>query len=246
MARLFEFAHLSDRCPNYGIYDRLAAGKTKTNSRYDNRMAGPAWDDEVASERAEANLAKLTAVIPSESNESRSLPTAKLARDWHREMVQGTEIPDDAYRGGFRGDAHPALVDYEVTVGGLPTTRACDVPGEMHKLMSELQQRVACLDEVDKQGDPSVLDPDFVKAVLETAAWLHCEWVRIHPFVNGNGRTARMWVLWLCGRYGLPPLLKVRPRPDMGYNAASQLGATGDYGLFLQYLLFRYNTISDN
>jgi hypothetical protein len=161
-------------------------------------------------------------------------------------MVQGIEIPDDAYRGGFRGDAHPALADYEVTVGGLPTTRASDVREEIRKLMSELRDRVSWLDELDTQGDPSTLAPDFVKAVLETAAWLHCEWVRIHPFVNGNGRTARMWVLWLCGRYGLPQLLALRPRPEMGYNAVAQLGVTGEYGLFLQYLLVRYNALSDN
>lgn len=208
-------------------------------------MAGPEWDDEVESERARANLAQLTVTIPSSSNESRSLPTVKLARDWHQEMVLGIKIPDDSYRGGFRGDTHPALADYEVTVGTLPTTRACDVADQIDQLMLELGERVSRLDELDAQGDQAILVPDFVKAVLETAAWLHCEWVRIHPFVNGNGRTARMWVLWLCGRYGLPLLLKLRPRPDMGYNSASQLGVTGDHSLFLQYLLFRYNIISE-
>lgn len=208
-------------------------------------MAGPAWDDDVASERADANLAKLTIDIPSASNQSRSLPTAELARYWHREMVRGLEIPDDAYRGGFRGDAHPALADYEVTVGALEITRARDVAEEIRQMMVELEVRISCLDELDKQGDPEILDPSFVRAILETAAWLHCEWVRVHPFVNGNGRTARMWVLWLCGRYGLPQLLALRPRPDLGYNTAAQLGVTGEHGLFLQYLLVRYNAISD-
>jgi hypothetical protein len=206
-------------------------------------MAGPAWDDEVESERVAANLAKLAVAIPTESNGSRSLPSAKLVRDWHREMVQGVTISDDAYRGGFRGEAHPALVDYEVTVGGLPTTRACNVADEIDRLMSELESRVSYLDELDRQGDQNFLAVAFVQEILETAAWLHCEWVRIHPFVNGNGRTARMWVLWLCGRYGLPSLLNLRPRPDMGYNSASQLGVTGDYSLFLQYLLVRYNSL---
>jgi fido (protein-threonine AMPylation protein) len=212
------------------------------SSHYDEKMAGPAWDDEVASERADANLARLAVEIPSASNESRSLPTANLARTWHREMLDGVEVPDDAYRGGFRGDAHPALIDYEVTVGGLSTARACDVSKEISQLMTELERRVSNLDDADAQADPSILTPDFVEEVLGTAAWLHSEWVRVHPFANGNGRTARMWVLWLCGRYGLPPLLALRPRPDMGYNAASQLGVTGDHNLLLQYLLYRYNT----
>jgi hypothetical protein len=167
-----------------------------------------------------------------------------MVRDWHRSWLQGVEVPDEAYRGGFRGDSHPALADYEVTIGGLPTTRAASVGEEVRKLVKELQNQVTWLDEVEALEDPSVLDPSFVVKVLELAAWLHCEWVRIHPFVNGNGRTARMWVLWLCARYGLPQLLALRPRPDMGYNSAAQLGTLGEHGLFLQYLLVQYNKVS--
>jgi fido (protein-threonine AMPylation protein) len=207
-------------------------------------MPGPAWDDDVASMRAIENLTKLAVSIPAESIQSRAMPTASMARDWHRSMLQGVEVPDEMYRGGFRGDAHPALVDYEVTIGGLPMTRAASVSEEIRKLVTELQNQVTWLDEVEALEDPAVLDPDFVLKVLELAALLHCEWVRIHPFVNGNGRTARMWILWLCSRYGLPQLLALRPRPDMGYDSAAQLGTLGEHGLFLQYLLVRYNKIS--
>jgi Fic/DOC family len=172
------------------------------------------------------------------------MPTSSMARGWHRSMLEGVEVPDDAYRGGFRGDVHPALADYEATIGGLPVTRAADVGEEVRKLVRELQNEVTWLDEVEALEDPTVLNPDFVKKVLEHAAWLHCGWARIHPFVNGNGRTARMWVLWLCGRYGLPQLLALRPRPnDTGYDSATQLGTLGEHGLFLQYLLLRYNKV---
>ncbi len=204
-------------------------------------MAGPAWDDEVASAKVEENLTDLTVSIVSAASTSREAPTADLVLGWHRDMLDGVAIPDDAYRGAFRGSAHPALETYEVTVGRLPTTRAADVPAEVDHLISELQDRVSVLDELDKQGNPDILTAVFVEAVLETAAWLHGEWVRIHPFVNGNGRTARMWVLWLCGRYGLPQLLPLRPRPDMGYSPACLLSMTGDHSLFRQYLLVRYN-----
>jgi hypothetical protein len=204
-------------------------------------VAGPAWDDEVASAKIEENLADLTVRIVSAASTSREAPTADLVLGWHRDMLDGVAIPDDAYRGAFRGSAHPALENYEVTVGSLPTTRAADVLAEVDHLISELQDRILALDELDKQGDPDILTAAFVEAVLETAAWLHGEWVRIHPFVNGNGRTARMWVLWLCGRYGLPQLLPLRLRPDMGYSPASLLSMTGDHSLFRQYLLVRYN-----
>jgi hypothetical protein len=204
-------------------------------------MAGPAWDDDDFSARAAENLTKLTAAIPADSSESSTLPTADLARYWHRAMTLGTNVPDEAYRGGFRGDPHPALADYEVAVGGLEVTRACHVTEEIDHLVSELQSRVIALDELDAQSSPEILDPQFVEAVLETAAWLHCEWVRIHPFANGNGRTARMWVIWVCGRYGLPRLLTLRPRPDLGYNATARSGVLGKHEFFFQYLLVQYN-----
>jgi fido (protein-threonine AMPylation protein) len=206
-------------------------------------VAGPAWDDEVSSVRADENLTNVRIRIISASRASRSTPTDEMVRGWHREMVDGIDIPDDAYRGGFRGDPHPALADYEVTVGKLFATRASDVASEVSKLISELQARVTDLDDLDAQGDPSTLDAAFVENVLDTAALLHGEWIKIHPFVNGNGRTARMWVLWLCSRYGLPQLLPLRPRPDMGYGPASLLSMTGDHGLFLQYLLVRFNSL---
>jgi fido (protein-threonine AMPylation protein) len=209
-------------------------------------MPGPAWDDDDTSTRATENITGLALSIPATSSGSRAMPTASMARDWHRSMFEGVEVPDDAYRGGFRGDSHPALIDYEVTAGGLPTTRAASVGEEVRKLIRELQNQVTWLDEVDALEDPSVLDPDFVMKILEPTAWLHCGWVRIHPFANGNGRTARMWALWLCSRYGLPQLLALRPRPsDTGYDAATKLGTLGEHGLFLQYLLLRYNKISN-
>jgi Fic family protein len=202
-------------------------------------MAGPAWDDEMASARVEQNLLDVAAGIIALAG-GRELPNEDLVREWHRRMLEGVDLPDDAYRGAFRGDPHPAVADYQVAVGGLATVPFADVRLAIRDLVSHLQARVGELDRMDAQlGDQ--LSAHFIEQVLEVAAWLHGEWVRIHPFVNGNGRTARMWVLWLCVRYGLPQLLPLRPRPDMVYGPASLLSMTGNHSLFGQYLLMRYN-----
>ena len=49
--------------------------------------------------------------------------------------------------------------------------------------------------------------------MIELAAFAHGEWVRIHPFTNGNGRTSRIWANLIMARYGMPPVLAMRPRP---------------------------------
>ena len=38
-------------------------------------------------------------------------------------------------------------------------------------------------------------------------------WIRIHPFVNGNGTTARLLVIWIAARYGFGGVISAKPRP---------------------------------
>jgi hypothetical protein len=71
------------------------------------------------------------------------------------------------------------------------------------------------------------LDPDGLEAVIELAAWAHSEWVRIHPFCNGNGRIARSLTNAILMRYGLPPVLRLRPRPASPYGHAGAEGMEG-------------------
>jgi Fic/DOC family protein len=90
-----------------------------------------------------------------------------------------------------------------------------------------MQRTVARLDA--KYPDDDSLDDDGMSAVIELAAWAHAEWIRIHPFANGNGRTARVWANLLLMRYGLPPAVTLRPRPGGGYGAAGAVAMQGDW-----------------
>ena len=51
----------------------------------------------------------------------------------------------------------------------------------------------------------------------------------MHPFANGNGRTARLLANAIALRYGLPPFVRLRPRPGLGYPAAAEASMRGDY-----------------
>lgn len=55
---------------------------------------------------------------------------------------------------------------------------------------------------------------DALAALITLCAESHGEWVRIHPFANGNGRTALLWANWCAVRYCLPPFVRLKPRPD--------------------------------
>lgn len=62
---------------------------------------------------------------------------------------------------------------------------------------------VKYLDELVPAG--SLPSAELLNAVLDDCGWAHAEWVRIHPFAKGNGRTARVWASLIDMRYGLRP-----------------------------------------
>ena len=84
-------------------------------------------------------------------------------------------------------------------------------------------------------------DPDALRSVVQLAATIHGEWVRIHPFANANGRTARLWANWSVLRFGLPPFVSLRPRPNRpSYGEAAMVSMSGSHeamgGVFLDML----------
>jgi Fic family protein len=69
---------------------------------------------------------------------------------------------------------------------------------------------------------PSNSEPnaDQLAAILDLCAWAHAEWVRIHPFANGNGTRRASGGDYLAMRYGVPPFIRLRPRPNSSYGEA--------------------------
>jgi Fic family protein len=102
----------------------------------------------------------------------------------------------------------------------------------------EIQDVLAYLDNmVLPYTEPNA---DQTAAIVAVCAWAHAEWVRIYPFANGNGRTARLWSNSLAMRYGLPPFVGLRPRPKVDYRLVRELAMRGDWeptaAVFLQLL----------
>lgn len=181
------------------------------------------WDGD--SPRLRQNLTKVLRDIR-DSALRRDVPSFEAARQWQSDAMAGLEVPRPEYVGRFRSER--GLRTYRTVVGGIEAVLPSDVARQLALFEQRLQRAAAALDQRYPAGHE--LDADGLAAVLDLCAWAHSEWVRIHPFANGNGRTARMWANLLLMRYGLPPVVRLRPRPDSEYGAAAGKAMGGDWG----------------
>lgn len=192
-------------------------------------MPTPWADDPADAPLIAANAARVLSGIASDADR-REPPTVALAQQWHRDLYDGIARPFDYYAGEFRDSDQnfPDLIDYEVQVGGALGVPAAQVPQALQRFERGAQTAAARLDAVIPVGqDPSVIAPTELHGVLTYCAVLHGNWVRIHPFANGNGRTARLWANWSALRYGLPPFVTIKPRPHHPYGAAAAASMAG-------------------
>jgi fido (protein-threonine AMPylation protein) len=185
--------------------------------------AGPNWadDDPAEAPLIAGNCADLLRDLAVTAAQ-RPPPTLFDVRQWHRRIYAGCVPPLACYVGNFRGDARYAeLVDFEVGIGtpmpdGLPEkvgVWARDLQPLLDAFEQGLQRAVAVLDTALPVGQPPAT-VDELDSVVRLAAEVHGEWLRLHPFANGNGPTARVWAASLALRYALPVFVQLKPRPD--------------------------------
>jgi fido (protein-threonine AMPylation protein) len=191
-----------------------------------------AWnDDPPGSEtRIAANIRAVGAQIYSDASHRRP-PSLTVAQDWHRAVYAGVQLPVPYYAGEVRDSDRrfPELIGYEVQIGRLRGVPAAQVPAELQILQTRARNAVAGPDGAIPVGNLPAT-PVELRSVLLLAANLHGEWVRIHPFANGNGRIARLWVIWVAARYSLPPFIRLEPRPaGLPYAAAALASMSGQH-----------------
>lgn len=101
-----------------------------------------------------------------------------------------------------------------------------EVPERMHQLINELNVR--------KNNIKSSID------AVELACWFHLEYITIHPFYDGNGRTARIFTNLILISYGLPPLyIKEEERNAYYQYLADIQGYGGSPELFYEFMADR-------
>lgn len=174
--------------------------------------------------------------------ERRQFPTAELVCSWHKGIF-GQLVPVPYYAGGFRNDnpKEPCLQGYDVEVGSILGAPSKEVLPRVETFFKEFKSKLRELDHATQQG--SHFGASEIDELASLAAWAHGEWIRIHPFANGNGRTARLLTNYVFIRYDFGPvsILRLRPRPDQPYEqAAISSMASGNHdpmkGLLLDLL----------
>lgn len=183
----------------------------------------PDWDED-----SPALAENLTAALRlcRDAAIARNAPSRELPRAWQIRTLEALDVPDPAYVGAFRGEK--GLETCNVRIGFAFGTDAGLVLEELSAFEQTLTKAVAALDALIPAGQLPA-NEDQLNAVIELCAWTHAEWVRIHPFANGNGRTARLWTAFIAMRYGIPPFVTLRPRPGDPYAAACAAAMTGDW-----------------
>lgn len=180
------------------------------------------WDDD--SQQLHINLRRVLSDALQEARQ-RLTPTVEQARGWHSNVMRGLISPESQYVGRFRGES--SLEGCEVEIGNYRGVSSNHVAEELKRFEEKLQKTVDALDGLIVPGQD--MSADDVAAVIDLCAWVHSEWIRIHPFTNGNGRTARLWANCIAMRYGLPPFVRLRPRPDGGYGVVSAKAMEGQW-----------------
>jgi fido (protein-threonine AMPylation protein) len=202
-----------------------------------------AWNDDPPGSEPQiaANVAAILNAVAAAAP-VRHPPTVTMAQDWHREIYRGIALPVPYYAGEIRDSdpAYPELNPYEVKIGGFDGAPSAIVPLELTRFEDTARRAVSVLDgTIAAGGEPA--DGRQLLSVITLCASMHGEWVRIHPFANGNGRTARLWANWAALRYGLPAFVGIKPRPaGIAYALASFASMERHHqvmtGVFLQML----------
>ena len=71
---------------------------------------------------------------------------------------------------------------------------------------------------------------------IERATILHGEFVKIHPFLDGNGRTSRLLLNFELMKNGYPPIIIEKSERAIYFESLEKGSLTGDWTDFIQFV----------
>jgi Fic family protein len=143
------------------------------------------------------------------------------------------------FAGNYRGDARfKCLRDYQVgipsdgTVGTMPHL----VASELATLKQTIEQFINALEGTAAQG---LSAQDRMIYIVQGVSFVLAEFLRIHPYANGNGHMGRFTIWALLLRLGVVPQqwpLEERP-PDPPYSSCLQAFRQGQPEFLWRFML---------
>jgi fido (protein-threonine AMPylation protein) len=136
-------------------------------------------------------------------------------------------VPLDYYAGNFRqNDAARPCLGIDVGVGAIAGANFHLVSAKVDQLVSGLG---VGLGQIEVRW--TVLSgPERARQLAVLAGTAIGEFIRIHPFINGNGRVSRLLWRWFLNRFSVPAQIRIEPRPAGQYEAIMAASMQGDDG----------------
>lgn len=152
---------------------------------------------------------------------------------WHMVLFRDV-VPLDYYAGNYRQDdrKRPCL-GVSIEIGGVQGSLYQLVPTSMARLFDTVRSAL-----IRTEMEWNSLTPRN-RSVRVASVIAHAVggFVRIHPFINGNGRVSRLLWAWGLLRFGVPIQCRLARRPDPPYSQVMRRVMQGDNGFLALYVL---------
>lgn len=126
-------------------------------------------------------------------------------------------------------DIHSILME-NILIGGIYRNVEVRITGAKHKPSVPSEMYYQIKDFYNNLNLNTELNP------IELAAWTHSEFVKIHPFVDGNGRTSRLIMNYqLMRNEFLPVSINKEDRLEY-FNLLEEYAVNGNLSLFADFI----------
>ncbi|WAC14205.1 Fic family protein [Dyadobacter pollutisoli] len=175
------------------------------------------------------------------------------AIEWILDIVKG----DYPLNESFIREIHTLLLKESYTVDaitaeGLPTKKRVEIgkyksqpnhvltnTGEIFRFATP-EETPAMMGDLIEWYREKISQEDLNPVLL--AAEFHYKFTRIHPFDDGNGRTARILMNFILMRYQFPPVIIKTEEKNQYFSALRQ----ADSGIFMPFLDFSANNLAQS
>ena len=199
----------------------------------------PQWTDDVPAEKSREFLSAVRAayhqVAPTASSVVLDI---NAPQKWHGILFRDF-VPLDYYAGNYRQhDSSRICLGINIRVAGVPGSPFRRVRQDLATLLGQLRVTLA----QTELHWPALGGTERAKRLALILATLIGCFIRIHPFINGNGRVSRLIWAWGLLRFGVPIQCRIHPRPLSPYSDVMREAMLGNDGPLAFHILQRLGT----